>query len=373
MTWRHGALSDFLADMVAYRNVRPVDARVPGLLDCWQEVGLDHAYVPRKTAPEYAAALIHILRAAQTARGVAAPLRRLLFVGDTPMNDGTAARNLGAHLPMRGFIGADRPAQPATTEWQGELLLANRWLALGDWLRRVQTDGFPLDENTALLLDIDKTSLGARGRNDRVIDGARVAAIRRTMEATLDGGLGEVAFNAIYDPLNQPEHHPFTGDNQDYLAYITLMVLGGCCTAEELWQGRRDGSLSRFEDFVALCDGRRARMSAGLSAAHQEVCQGLAAEDPTPFKGFRRVEYLETVGRMNALPDDATAEDVLAREIVLTAEVYSLACRARDAGALVFGLSDKPDEASIPTAEYAARGYQPLHRTTVKIYGQALI
>ena len=75
---------------------------------------------------------------------------------------------------------------------------------------------------------------------------------------------------------------------------------------------------------------------------------------------------------MNALPADAPAEQVLAGEIVITAEVYSLACHARDAGVLVFGLSDKPDEASFPTAEYAARGYRPLHRTVMKIYGAPL-
>ncbi len=369
MTWKLGTLGDAMADMIAYRNVQPADARVPGLLDCWREAGLDHAYIPRKTAPEYAAALAHILQAAQAVRGVPAPLRRLLFVGDTPMNDGTAARNMGRHLPMRGFIGADRPAQPAVAEWQGELLMANRWAALADWLPQVQAAGFALDEGTALLLDVDKTCIGARGRNDRLIDAARVAAIRRTMEAALDGALSEAAFTAVYDPLNQPEHHPFTADNQDYLAYITLMVLGGCCSAEELWRGRGDGRLARFEDFVALCEGRRERMSPGLRAAHAEVCQGLAAEDPTPFKGFRRVEYLETVARMNALPAGATAEQVLSGEIVITAEVYSLACRARDAGALVFGLSDKPDEASFPTEQGAAQGLKPLHRTVMKICG----
>ena len=117
---------------------------------------------------------------------------------------------------MRGFIGADRMAQPAVAEWQDDLMMANRWAALGDWLPQVQAAGLPLDEGTALLLDVDKTCIGARGRNDRLIDAARVAAIRRTMEAALDGALGEDTFNAVYDPLNQPEHHPFTADNQDY-------------------------------------------------------------------------------------------------------------------------------------------------------------
>ena len=84
-------------------------------------------------------------------------------------------------------------------------------------------------------------------------------------------------------------------------------------------------------------------------------------------------EYLETVGRMDALPDDAAAQDVLAREIVITAEVASLATHLAAQGVLVFGISDKPDEASIPTPEQAAEGRQPIHRTRMKVYGQAVV
>ena len=101
--------------------------------------------------------------------------------------------------------------------------------------------------------------------------------------------------------------------------------------------------------------------------------QGIAAEDPTPFKAFRRREYLETVSRMDVLPGDADEAAVLSREIVITAEVAGLAHYMAERGSLVYGLSDKPDEASLPTPEYAARGYRPLHRTVMKIYGQPLL
>ena len=105
----------------------------------------------------------------------------------------------------------------------------------------------------------------------------------------------------------------------------------------------------------------------------QRVWRGIQAEDPTPFKAFRRQEYLETTGRMNVLPADAAEADVLANEIVINAEVASVVRYMAARGALVFGLSDKPDEASIPTPEDAARGCQPLHRTVMKVQGQAVL
>jgi hypothetical protein len=45
----------------------------------------------------------------------------------------------------------------------------------------------------------------------------------------------------------------------------------------------------------------------------------------------------------------------------------------RESGVLVFGLSDKPDEASIPLPEDARRGYRAIHRTPMKIVGQELL
>jgi hypothetical protein len=344
-----------------------------GLYAAWAEIGLDHYYVPRKTAPEYALVLVHYLREAQRARGIVAPLERLMFIGDTLMLDGSAARNLGQHLTLRGFIGADRPQQPAQRELQGELMVANRWAALADFVAWVDEAGFASDERTVLLLDLDKTSLGPRGRNDKVIDNARVEAIQLTMRAALGEGFDKTAFRTFYDALNQPAYHAFTADNQDYLAYVCLMVMGSIWPADELWRELKGGELTNIGQFVARCDARRATMSPALLAAHEEVYRGIQAEDPTPFKAFRRREYLETISRMNMLPDDASEADVLAKEIVITAEVASVARLMSQRGLLVFGISDKPDEASLPTPEGAARGYRPLHRTVMKTHGQEVV
>ena len=371
MTWQRSTLADFMGDRVVYRSLEPADPRVPGLRDSWEAAGLDHYHVPRKTSPQYAAVVMQCLEEAQRLRGMK-PLERLLFIGDTFLNDGTAARNLGKHLPMRGFIGSDRLAEPAKTEIQGDLLVGNRWQALAEYVQWTRREGFVGDEHTALLVDLDKTSLGARGRNDSVIDGARVRAVQRTMQAALGDEFDEVAFRAVYDLLNQPEFHYFTADNQDYLAYVSLMAIGGVCPAEELWRDLEAGDLLSIMPFVERCEGRRDCMSPGLLAAQDEVWQGIQNQDPTPFKGFRRGEYFETLARMDLLPDDAAEDQVLSQEIVITAEVASVSRQFVEEGVLVFGISDKPDEASVPLPEDAALGYQPIHRAKMKVYGSLL-
>jgi len=361
-------MSDFLGDQVVWRNLIPADPGLPKLADLWQEVGLDTFRVPRKTEPVYAAAVYRFLQAAQSRRG-APPLERLLFIGDTPMNDGASAKNLGNYLPMRGFIGADRLAQPKQVKIDGPLMLANRWQALTDFLAWVQQEGFTFDAQTALILDLDKTTLGPRGRNDKAIDQARVNAVRLTVEETLGGGFDETAFRSVYDRLNQIEFHPFTADNQDYLAYISLMVVGQIFPPERLWADLDSGRLTGFHQFVTLCDARQGQMNTGLLTAHREVTGNMAKGDPTPFKSFRYREYHCTVALMDVLPDDAAEADILAGEITLTGEVVDVTEQLAEQGVLTFGLSDKPDEASTPPADAAATGAVPLHHVTMKVIG----
>ena len=69
------------------------------------------------------------------------------------------------------------------------------------------------------------------------------------------------------------------------------------------------------------------------------------------------------------LGEEATISELLAGEIVITQEVRQVALQWKSAGVLLFGLSDKPDEASIPTAALLAEGYQPIHRVTTHALG----
>jgi hypothetical protein len=72
---------------------------------------------------------------------------------------------------------------------------------------------------------------------------------------------------------------------------------------------------------------------------------------------------------MGHLDDGASIPDLLSHEILITQEVRQVALAWKEQGALLFGLSDKPDEASVPGPELAARGHLPIHRVETHAVG----
>ncbi|UCC62787.1 MAG: hypothetical protein JSV36_18885 [Anaerolineae bacterium] len=365
---------EFLGDFVVYRNLAPIDLRLPPLAEVRQQVELAEGVTPRKSQPDYARAMAFLLRQARALDAPGTPIERLIYVGDTRMNDGTAFANLcrAGGWPGLAFIGSERDEPPhieLVRQEEGTLYLANRWAALFDFHRFCQAGGFPLDERAAVVVDLDKTALGARGRNDHVIDQARVEAVRRTVGTLIGEGFDAEAFQRAYDCLNQPEFHPFTADNQDYLAYVCLILGGGLYALKPLAAAVRAGRLATFEKFIAEVNDRATELSVDLGDIHRSVYARVQQGDPTPFKAFRYSEYRTTVGRMGYLADDTLADELLAREIVVTQEVREVALTWRARGALLFGLSDKPDEASVPTGDLAAQGYQPIHRAETHAVG----
>ncbi len=221
-----------------------------------------------------------------------------------------------------------------------------------------------------MIIDLDKTALGARGRNDHVIDRARVEAVRHTVGELLGENFDPSRFQTAYERLNQPKFHPFTSDNQDYLAYICLILGSGLYTLDELVAAVHAGRLTNFEQFITGVDGHADKLPISLRHIHRGVYALVRQGDPTPFKAFRYNEYQATIERMGWLDDAAPTAELLEKEIVITQEVRDLTLVWRERGALLFGLSDKPDEASIPTDDLAARGYQSIHRTETHTVGE---
>jgi hypothetical protein len=369
------SLQAFLADRVVYRNLVPFDAGLPSLDDLRGQVNLAPPVIPRKIDPAYANVVVRQLAVARQLNRRKARLERLIFIGDTRLNDATAFDNLcrAGDWPGIAFIGSENVGPPSVDLVSSaagfSLYLANRWSALSDFAAYCKGQDFPVDESTAVIVDMDKTAIGARGRNAQVIDQARVQAVYRTVSGFLGVYFEKSAFQAAYDQLNQVEFHPFTRDNQDYLAYVCLILGSGLFALEDIVASVRRGELGTFEGFIRQVDAQAGRLPPELREIHREIYRNVQAGDPTPFKSFRRQEYLETVGRMGQLPDSADVGTMLAEEIVITQEVYSLALEWAGRGALLFGLSDKPDEASLPTAEQAARGLQPIHRTVTHLVG----
>ena len=348
------SVHEFLGDLIVYRNLAPVDRRLPPLEEVRPQVGLPEDLIPRKSEPAYARVIVHLLRQARALDAPGTPIERLIYVGDTRLNDGTAFANLcrAGGWPGLAFIAAERdgPARVEIDEQaEGTLYLANRWEALLDFDRFCRERGFPVGERTAVIVDLDKTALGARGRNDHVIDQARVEAVRRTVGDLLGDDFNAEDFQTAYDRLNQPEFHPFTADNQDYLAYVCLIIGSGVVRLEPLLAEVRTGRLASFQGFIAGVDVRADELPANLRGIHRDVYARVRQGDPTPFKAFRYNEYQITVERMGWLDDDASVKALLEREILITQEVREITLTWRARGALLFGLSDKPDEASVPT------------------------
>ena len=369
------SISEFLGDWVVYRNLVPADPRLPALEALRGELDLPPRQIPRKSEPAYANVIVHLLQAAQKLRGGAEPIRRLLFVGDTLLLDGTAFANIcqAGGWPGLAFIGSEN-AKPATVQVtpndSGQMLYqANRWGALADFDGYAADHGFPVDASTAVIVDIDKTALGARGRNGHVIDAARVQAVQDTVAGLLAASFDPQAFRSAYDLLNQPEFHPFTADNQDYLAYICLILSSGLYRLEHLVGEVRSARLASFEQFIAQVEARRHDLPPELRAIHADIYTRVRMGDPTPFKSFRRNEYLTTIRCFGCLPDDSGVATLLAQEILVTQEVRQAALDWRRRGALLFGLSDKPDEAAVPIPDLAARGYLPIHRAETHAVG----
>jgi hypothetical protein len=371
------SIADFLGDFLVYRNLIPMDERLPGLDAVRGQIDLPAGRVPRKIQPDYAQVIVHLLNRARALDAPGADLKRLIFVGDTRMNDGTAFANIcrAGGWPGFAFIASETSA-PAATEMvpvgkDQSLYLANRWAALADFDRYLFQEKFPVDSSTAVIVDLDKTALGARGRNAHVIDQARVHAVQDTVANLLGNDFDETAFKTAYEQLNQVEFHPFTGDNQDYLAYVCLILGSGLYDLASVVEEVRSERLTSFETFIQRVEDQVNGLPPALAEIHSEIYANVQAGDPTPFKAFRRNEYLRTVGRMGWLDDEASIEELLAGEIVLTQEVRVTAGEWRQRGAILFGLSDKPDEASIPTSELASDGYLPIHRTVTHAVGQA--
>jgi hypothetical protein len=235
--------------------------------------------------------------------------------------------------------------------------------------------GFKLDTQTAVIVDIDKTALGAKGRNDQVIDQARLQGIYRTMSSVLGEDFDRTAFEKQYAELNKARYHFLTGDNQDYLAYICLVLNTGYLQFDEVLQQLQTKSVENFEQFVRAVNYRllsRPGISEAFRQVHEAVVTSVRVGDPTPFKRFRREEFLSTVEHMGHLADNTPVEELSKNEITITQEVWEVSEWLKARNCLLLCLSDKPDESSCPSAQLAAK-HVPVHKTVTHRVGLSIM
>ena len=360
-------LADFCENWVVYRNLEPLDKRLRGLKSAYFDMELRTELIPRKQDVPYAKAATYFLKEIQRIRGVKTPVSELLFLGDTLFNDSQAFKNIRDFSGWQGscFICTERIEQPpALTADAEDVCIANRWSLLPEWLRGLRTEGFKLDDRTAVVIDIDKTALGAKGRNDKTIDRARLAGIFRTMEAVLGDAFNKPVFERDYAELNRARYHQVTADNQDYLAYICMVLNTDLISLEEVKREVETNSLDNFEQFLRWVGSRmmiHPAAGSGLREVHETVDASVRNGDPTPFKRFRRQEFISTMENMGHMPDTASVEELLQEEITLTEEVFAAAQWLKSRGCILLCLSDKPDEASMPHVRVSP-DLVPLHK-----------
>ncbi|MBG0771736.1 MAG: hypothetical protein H0S82_08505, partial [Anaerolineaceae bacterium] len=218
-------VSDFLGDRIVFRSLTPCDSRIPGLADLREKLNFPKDFLPRKSMPEYGKTIAEMVRSAHKNFFPGSSLSRIIYIGDTRMNDGQAFVNIckASNWPGIAFIGADRSGTLEVRleeTGSGIIYSATRWKALDEFESYLTENGFPVDEKTAVLFDLDKTILGARGRNDQILDTIRLDAAEETLSNALGDEFSSPVFQNAYKTFNQVAFHPFTADNQDYLVYI---------------------------------------------------------------------------------------------------------------------------------------------------------
>jgi hypothetical protein len=345
-------IADLTGDAVLYRDLQPYDASLPGLAQLREPLGLPPAALPRKRDAAYARVMSVLLEHIR-ARTAAPPLRMLLVVGDTT-NDRLLAQHLRASsgLPVYAFIGADAPGKPSALTYEGDTATATRWSLLDEWLAQLDPGGEQPWAQAALLLDIDKTLLGPRGRNDQAIDDARAAAALDVARSLPDVALDEATFAHHYATLCDSDYHGLTLDNQDYTVFGALLLAGGVLSLDDLRAQRADGTPRSFGLLLEVVEGR---VPSALADTYAAVRTAHEVGDPSPFKAFRRAEFAATVARMG------DGRLTLCREVVAAARTL------RERGVRCLAASDKPAESALPTPEQAAAGLAPLHRTPAQI------
>lgn len=365
------SLSELVGDFIVYRNLIPADPRLPSIRRLRDTLGLSLHRLPRKPEPEYGHVMAQILAQARQLSMPGKELKRIIFLGDTHLLDATAFRNLCTAGQWDGwaFIGKDDLHNQPQIQIGDAIFQSNRWSALHDFADHLKQQNFPLDEQTVVAIDMDKTAVGARGRNDQPIDNARLEGVRLTMTQLLGAEFDETGFVEIYTTLNQPDYHAFTADNQDYLAYICLVVGANFVKLADLLEEVRSGTMQSFQQFISRVNAHQQNLpTASLRNLHGEIYALVQAGDPTPFKAFRHNEYITTAARYDPSPPGSQdMEQLLRTRITLTHEVLNFGHLAQAHGALVFALSDKPDEASYPIENQPMQ--DPLHRLATIVTG----
>jgi hypothetical protein len=220
-----------------------------------------------------------------------------------------------------------------------------------------------VDKYTIFIVDIDKTIIGAKGRNDLSITKARFDAIKEIANEII-GNYDEKKFFEIYQKLNEKKYHSFTEDNQDIVTLLTILFYLDLYPfskfLDEFEKGIHIDKLTFLKTIL-----KKTRKSSKFIELLKNCILRIENYDQTPFIEFRYKEFEKTIKRMDFLNDETPQDILLEEEIMITREVYEIICKAKDRDAKVLGLSDKPEASSFPQKGVSL---PPIHLKSMKIF-----
>jgi hypothetical protein len=340
MILRRGTLNDIFNDYIIFRELNPVKKSLPNFNDLKDRLGLNT--LPRKKDKEYALVLREILKSALDFSSV-------VYLGDTFLSDLTVIKNL-KELGVNIFgVITDETATETQSPYP-YVVFNTSWAMLKDFVLD------KISNSTILIVDIDKTAIGAHGRNHLPIDKARTDAIVSLAEIVFGHSLDlaeKENFLKLYSKIHTKDLLQFTQDNQDIVSIVSLIIYSGAVNFEEFIHIAKEKTFEEFIEGVSV-EGK-------LESLVSEVKYNIKQKSPTLFPTFRKIELEKTLARMDFLPDDTELSTLLEEEILITGEVYDIGKYALSKGAIVFGVSDKPEIASFS-------GDEAIFKQTMKIY-----
>jgi hypothetical protein len=339
------SIADLFGERIMLRDIEPRDRSLEGIDSFREELGWDEIYVPRKNEPEYAQALIRIIGGS---RG--RPPERIVYVGDTLLNDGNAIKGLQEVGPagrVWGFLCGATQAAPPEDFMLGRIYFGRDWRSLRSFVAEAESDGLSFDEGTWVLFDLDQTVYAAKGSADESLLRARWDAVRGYLSAIVPAyKLDPERAEKLYREFDRDSYHPVTRDNMDYVVLLVLAVVSGLADAAEIHDyagGGRPGIAALAEELQHRASIRLGHEDVGsvleeIKAVHYNTLAG----DQTPCKEFRRYECEAMAARMGGENGDGPEERIL-----LNREAVALIDRVKGTGARLLAVSDRPLEAAV--------------------------
>ena len=338
----HGSarVSDLFEDKVVLRSMTRLDTGKRLLDD-------DGAFV-RKYQMQYAQAFSNHVKSEFP------DVNRIVFVGDTFMNDASVVRNLQRiGWDVDGYI-CD-PKLGKSGVWFNKIFYSDCWTDLVAFARKITKP----DARTLAIVDLDQTLWAPKGVHEGPLAATRKRAVAAVVDTYLDDSAQAADIKAkildIYDEIDDAKYIPsLTLDNEDFKAaisaFIALDVLSRDIdsfvdetkTGEENIAAfvQRCLKAAETDDYQSKAE-RQGIVVERVRSDLRELLDKTVAGAPVPYPRFRAAELQEALVSVGAnIPFE--------RQIVLNKQAWDFANWLKANGATLIGISDRPDESTKP-------------------------